>query len=58
VRTANGPTKERVRRRRLPPTPMMSAVDSPSLKISSITGKLLVSTVVAIPVSMIRRATK
>ena len=58
VRTANGPTNDRVSRRRLPPTPMMSAVDPPSLKISSMTGKLLVSTVVAMPVSTIRRATK
>ena len=58
VRTANGPTNDRVSRRSAPPTPISSTLGPPSSNTSSMTGRLFVRTVVAIPVSTIWRATK
>ena len=57
VRTAKGPTNERVSRRSVPPMPITSRPGPPSLNSSSMTGSELVSTVAASPVSTSRRAT-
>ena len=57
VRTANGPTNERVSRRSVPPMPITSSPGPPSRNSSSITGSEFVRTVADRPVSTRRLAT-